>query len=226
MTRLIHDNRSIALANTSMAAADSVGYTVNFVNNSNNAGTAYMFQTDPSATAQNASSLAWFSYPSNVGVVNTFLWSIDYSVFWSSTANLVPGVVVTSSQTLPCGVTSNNQTTLSRNDFGYYLSAPVTGSPSGSIIILQDSKVVSNTASIGIGMSGAGTFAVPAQPNITALFTPNPTYWISFSLAPVKKGTVLITQSTNSQMIQFPPGMTTCTATLSATNSWSVEYSL
>lgn len=228
MSRIIHDNRIIAIESDTMFAAAAPAaqqYTVNFVNNSNNPGTAYMYQTDPGLVIPAPASLAWFAYGSNPGVTNTFMWSIQYSMIWSTTATLVPGVVVIAAQNLPCGLTSSNEATFSKNQFGFLLSGQTTGSPSGSIIIAQDNSIPAGTASIGIGMSGAGTFAIPAQPNITAIFTPNPTYWISFSLAPVQQGTVLITQSTNSAMIQFPPNLFTCTATLNSQNQWILSYS-
>jgi hypothetical protein len=197
------------------------------LNNSSNSGTAYLYQTDPGLTqAGSPSSLAWFAYGSNVGVTNQFQWSVAYSMLWSTTATLVPGVVVVASQVLPCDLQTSNEATFTHNNFGYLLTGQTAGSPAGSIIIAEDGTIPLNAASIGIGMSGAGTFAIPAQPNITAIFTPNPAYWIGFSLSPIKQGSVISTQAANSANIAFPNNMFTCTATLDGNNRWSLKYSI
>lgn len=203
-----------------------VNYTVNFVNNSLNSGTVYLYQTDPTLSTPPASSLAWLAYGTNPGVINTILWSTQYSMFWSSTTTpLNPGTVVTASQNLPCGLSTNNEVTFTKNAFGYRFQNQTTGSPAGSIIIFQDSTIPADSAYIGIGMAGAGSFAIMAQPNITTLFTPDPTYWVAFSLTQVQQGTVLVTQSTNSAKITFPSNTYTCTATLDKNNTWSLRYS-
>lgn len=230
MPRLIHDNRTFkAPVSMEVTASDPPpqNYTVNFVNNSGNSGTAYLFQTDPGLIVPAPASLAWFCYGSNPGVVNTFLWSSQYGMFWSTSATSVtPGLIVIASQNLPCGLTTNNEVTFSKNNFGYLFENQATGSPSGSIIIMQDNTIPFNNAVIGIGMSGAGAFAIPAQPNITAIFTPTPAYWIGFSLQLIQQGTVLDTQATYSAQIIFPFNMYTCTATLNRNNQWSLKYSL
>lgn len=217
-----HDARTTTrlLAN----AAGGQGYTVNFINNSTNPGSVYMFQTNPGANIQNVQSLAWFSYGSNPGTQDSFQWTIDYAMLWASTAQLIPGVIVTASQTLPCTLQANNEVTFTRNSFGFLLADQATSTTPG-ITFNEDGTIPGNTASIGISMSGAGVFAVEAQPNLIANFNPTPTYYISFSLAPVRQGAVLITQGTPAQQITFPSNMFTCTATLNADNSWSVSYS-
>ncbi|MBV5333925.1 protein rhiA, partial [bacterium] len=50
----------------------------------------------------------------------------------------------------------------------------------GSLTVQQLSNVVPNQTSVGVGMSGSGTFAIQAAPNMTAVFTPHPNYWVVF----------------------------------------------
>ncbi|MGZ4976104.1 MAG: hypothetical protein ACXV8O_03030 [Methylobacter sp.] len=224
-SNLMRSNTSLALA---AAETDSSGqtYTVNFINNSNNAGSAYMFQSNPGANLQGVLALAWFSYGTNPGTVASFQWEVDYNMFWSTTGVLAGGVNVVASQSKSCTLQSNNEIGLTYNSFGFTFQNQTTSSTPG-ISFLQDNTIPANTASIGIGMSGAGTFAVQAQPNMTANFNPTPTYWLGFSLAPIQQGSVLINQNpTGVPQITFPPSMYTATVTLSSTNVFSVSYSV
>lgn len=200
------------------------GYTINFINNSANQGSAFVFQTNPGPVITGLVSLAWFSYGTNPGTIATFHWSIDYGMLWSTTANLVPGVVVMASQNLPCTLQTNNEATFTKNEFGYVLNKQVTSTVPG-ITILEDPSIPANSASVGMSMSGAGVFAVPAQPNLTVNFSVTPTYWIAFSLQSVQKGAVLISQAvTMKQQITFPVNKYICTATLNVDNTWNIAY--
>ncbi len=219
-----HDARakSTGRSNT-LDAADAQGYTVNFINNSTNPGWVYMYQTNPGGNVQNPSQLAWFVYGSNAGTQESFNWSIDYSMLWSEVANLNAGVVVTASQVMPCSLTSGNEATFTRNEFGLLLTDQQNSSTVG-ITISEDGTIPANTAAVGIAMSGAGVFAVAAQPNMVANFDPTPTYWISFDLQPVQQGAVLISQGTTGQQITFGDNIFVCNATLNADNSWTITY--
>jgi hypothetical protein len=197
------------------------GYSVDFINNSSNGGFVYMFQTNPGANVSNVQSLAWFSYGTNPATQAQFSWTVDYAMLWSTTAPLVPGVVVTASQNLPCTLQQGNQATFLENDYGFWLTSQTTSSSPG-ITIVEDSSLPLNTASIGISMSGAGVFAVEAQPNLVANFQPTPTYWIAFSLMPIQQGAVLITQGTPAQQITFAPNVFAMSATLNQDNSWTI----
>ncbi len=219
-----HDARAMSSGRTTLDAAGAQGYTVNFMNNSTNAGSVYMFQTNPGANVQNVSSLAWFSYGSNPGTSDTFQWSIDYAMLWSSVADLIPGVVVTTSQTLPCSLSSSNQATFTHNEFGFLLNELTTSTTAG-ITIIEDGTIPASMASIGIAMSGAGVFAVEAQPNLSANFDPTPTYWISFDLQPIQQGAVLISQGTSAQQITFGDNIFNCNVTLNQNNTWTITYS-
>jgi hypothetical protein len=169
-------------------------------------------------------SLAWFTQMCNPGTSCSFYWTIDYSFVWSETGTLVPGVTFDAGQTVPASsLTSGNQITLDYNGAFYFNpSTPSTGTPSGSLYINQTGNIPSNAASVGVGMSGAGTFAVQAQPNIDLTFTPDPEYWMAFGQ--YTQGLVLNTQQmSNIAAVVFPPNVYTMYVTLDAANNWTVS---
>ena len=157
-------------------------YTLTFVNNSSNDWTAAVYQTDPALQqTTNAMSLAWFTKAAAKTTSVDFTWTIDYSFVWSETGTLIPGVLFKASQNWAADLNSSNKVTFTQQPSGAFTFANQTmGQPTGSLLIAQDGTIPSNTASVGIGMSNAGTFAVPAQPNINLTFSPHPQYWITF----------------------------------------------
>ncbi len=200
--------------------ADSVKYSVIFKNESTNSGNICLFQKDPDIGVTDVMSLAWFSkyvYPStNV----TFDWEIDYNFVWSETGELVPGVIFHASQSPDANLTDSNAITLS-HDKAYHFKNQSSKTPQGSLYIQEDSTIPLKMASVGIGMSGCGTFVVQAQPNMNLTFTPHPEYWIAFGN--YNQGQVLdIQEMTNDVQIKFPNGIYTMVATLKADNTWSV----
>lgn len=183
MPHLIHDNRTVFNGTESQGiiAEPNIAtpyYKVHFVNATVSAGIAYMYQTDPAlANLEGSVPLVWFCHDSRPDATVLFAWSAQYCMFWSS-ANLAPDTVVEPAQILPCGLRVNNEAMFT----GKLLTNQATGSPFGSLIISQAGSVPATGALLGIGMSGAGTFAFPACPNITAIIhQPNPRYWIAFS---------------------------------------------
>ncbi|MEO1085625.1 MAG: protein rhiA, partial [Acidobacteriota bacterium] len=153
-----------------------------------------------------------------------FNWTIDYSFVWSEEGVLTPGVVFKASQTWDANLTSLNQISLNKLGAAYTFQDQQQGPRSGTLSILQSNLVTPQQASVGIGMSGFGTFAVPGQPNVTAMFTPHPEYWITFGK--YQQGEVLdITTITESARIQFPANVSSMDVTLNADNTWTVAPS-
>jgi len=206
--------------------ADTTGtqYTLTFANNSTNDWTACVFQTDPGLQATtNAMSLAWFTKPTAKTTGTDFTWTIDYSFVWSETGTLIPGVLFKAAQKWPADLQTSNKVNFTRLDSGAYTFANQTAqAPSGSLIIAEDPKKIPVAgASVGIGMSNAGTFAVPSQPNVTLTFTPTPLYWITFGT--FKQGQVLsISEMTAAAAVQFPAAVYAMTAILDQGNNWTV----
>jgi hypothetical protein len=83
-----------------------------------------------------------------------------------------------------------------------------------------------NKTFVGIGMSGAPTFAAPVNPNQVLTFKPQPAssyLWITFGQYTFQAGHVLDLETLNpSSPVRFPPGFTSMTATVDATNAWTV----
>jgi len=197
-------------------------YQIIFKNNSYLSGNFCCFQQDPTITDPSIMSLAWFTKFANPNTAAAFDWSIDYSFVWGETGPLVPGVTFSASQNVPAGLTSNNRITLDYNG-GYQFMDQTNGTPSGNLYIIEDGTIPSvNEASVGIGMSGTGTFVMQAAPNYNLTFSPHPEYWVAFGT--YTTGEVLNIQSMNNPAeVSFPIGVYTMYATLNSDNSWTIS---
>lgn len=198
-----------------------VQYTLNAVNNSTQTGSICVYQSDPNVNNPQVMSLAWFSKAVAPKTKTKFTWTIDYSFVWSETGQLVPGVVFDASQTFPADLSSTNQVTFMKAGGAFTFANQTAGPGAGSLYIMEDGSIPSNTASVGIGMSGAGTFAVPSQPNMTLIFSPHPKYWVTFGN--YEAGEVLdITSISQKAQIDYPINVYSMTATFGADNKWTI----
>lgn len=198
-----------------------VKYTVRFVNQSTNSGDVCMFQKDPDLGMSNVFSLAWFTKYAHPSTKLDFRWEVDYSFVWSETGVLTPGVVFDATQEWPTDLKTNNQVTLTYDRGAYRFKDQTKGDREGLMYIGQDKSVPLRQASVGIGMSGAGTFVLQAQPNINLTFTPHPTYWIAFG--EFIPGEVLdIQHITGAAQIKFPANVFSMTAILQEDNTWRI----
>ncbi|MNE74108.1 hypothetical protein D3C80_1701610 [compost metagenome] len=124
---------------------------------------------------------------------------------------------------MPTNLETSNQISLTYNS-GYQFADQTSGDQPGSLYVKMDNTIPLKQASVGIGMSGAGTFVVQAQPNMNLVFTPNPEYWVAFGN--FEQGQTLDMQElTNTEKIDFPPGIKEMTVTLNQDNTWKVEVS-
>lgn len=195
-------------------------YSLTFINNSDQEGDACVYQQDPDLGVANVQSLAWFTKAANPTTTVEFDWSIDYSFVWSETGNLVPGVVFIASQAWAADLSTTNQVTFTNNG-AFTFENQTVGAGEGNLYITEDGTIPVDVASVGIGMSGFGTFAVDAEPNYNLVFTPHPEYWITFGT--YTQGEVMnISESTNAAQISFPANVYAMTATLNADNTWTI----
>lgn len=204
-------------------------YKLTFVNQSNLPGVLCVYQKMPNGNMPNIMSLAWLTKAVAKDTELDLYWTVDYSFVWSETGSLKPGVTFKASQVVPADLQYKNQITLNKTatpsdplSAYTFVGQPVQGTPTGSLIINQGNFVEPNKVSVGIGMSGNGVFAVQGEPNINALFTPHPNYYVTFGN--YQQGTVLdITQITNMQEITFPPNVFSRKVTLGTNNLWTVQ---
>ncbi|HEX4954712.1 MAG TPA: protein rhiA [Thermoanaerobaculia bacterium] len=203
--------------------ANGFQYTVIFKNNSQNPGSASLYQQNPSF--DNAGMpLAWmtkYAYPTTSV---SFQWQIEYGFVWSQTGVLTPGIVVAASQYWPADLTTSNQVTLTYDaQHGAFTFANQTkASQPGSLNVVQDRTIPSNVASVGIGMAGSATYVVQAMANVNAVFTPHPEYWIAFGNY-VEGEVIDVTTMNAPAQIQFPPNVYSMTAILNPDLSWTIE---
>jgi hypothetical protein len=199
-----------------------VKYSLTFVNYSSNTWDAAVYQKDPDLGVPNVQSLAWFAKTAAPTTKVVFSWTIDYSFVWSETGELVPGVMFNATQDWPANLDTQNKVTFTK-DPAYTFANQIQGPQPGILYISQDNTLPSKMASVGIGMSGSGVFAVQAQPNIQVSFTPHPQYWITFGQ--FTQGEVLDIGQVVGQaaQIQFPFNVYAITAILGPDNRWTVR---
>jgi hypothetical protein len=196
-------------------------FQINFVNNSTNPGTFMVFQQDPNLGMKDVLSLAWMTQYANPNTNGYFRWSVSFDFVWKQNKAISSEITAGTSQFAPADPMGNNGIVLTY-DGQYSFIDPSASAPPGSLQITQDQTIPLKQASVGIGMSGAGTFLVPTEPNMNLLFTPNPEYWIAFGN--FIQGAVLdIQEITKAALVTFGPGITEVTATLNVDDTWTIN---
>lgn len=198
-------------------------YALKLINQSAQPWTFYVYQKLPGQVAD-VFSLAWFASPYKIRVGDQirFSWEIDYNFVWSDTGMLIPGVTFDASGKKDCDPAGANTTEFSLSP-GPGLSDPTQGPPAGSLVINDAANVPNNRFSVGIGMSGTGTYVVQAGTNLKHTFTPTPSYWIAAG-ADIKIGTVLNIQTvTQTAEAKFPANVFDLDCTLQGDNTWSIK---
>jgi hypothetical protein len=200
-------------------------YALTLVNQSAAPWTFYVYQKLP-ALASDIFSLAWFASPFVITVGNqvSFNWDITYDFVWGATGTIMPGVTFSAGGTMDADPAGANTTDFSAQP-GPNLSPAVQDPPAGSLVINDAFNVPNDTFSVGIGMSGTGTYAVQAGTNLIHTFTPTPSYWVGAGQN-VQVGTVLDIQTvTQSAEVSFPVNKFNATGTLDQSNKWTFVYS-
>jgi hypothetical protein len=206
-------------------------YTLRVINNSSSLWDMCVYQIDPDIGNPNVMSLAWFTKAAQPTTTVAFTWTLDYSFVWDETGQLVPGVYFDATQTWPAdpktvGVSTptvaGNQIGLTNDQGAFtFTSTGTSGARPGSLYISQDGTIPPNKISVGIGMSGAGTFVVQGEPNIHLSLTPHPIYWLAAGT--FTSGEVLdIGEINNPVGITFPVNTYSMTATLGQDDMWTV----
>lgn len=201
----------------------STAYNLTLENNSAMPWTFYVYQQAPNQASSNVFSLAWFASPFTMapGTQITFDWTVDYGFVWGACGSVLPGVTFNASDCVSADLTSNNTIGFSNSNNTPTFSNQVTGNPSGSLVINDASNVPNNVFTVGVSMSGAGTFVTPAGPNLTHTFTPTPTYWIAAGTN-VQVGTILdITTVNQNAQVVFPVNTYSLVYSLGQDNVWS-----
>lgn len=196
-------------------------YKVKITNESKRAWTFFVYQTPPA----NAQSLAWFASPYKIDVGDniSFTWEIDYQFQWDNTGVLQPGVNFTASGGKACDPAGNNMTKFTVAKDSPHLDPSTPGAPKGTLVIDDGPEVPPNTFSVGLAMSGNGIYVVNAGPNLSHVFTPTPTYWVS-AMNNVKVGDVMDMKTiSQTAELRFPPNVYQMSATLTDKNQWEIK---
>lgn len=205
----------------------STQYNLTVINDSTNFVDFCVFQTPPDLGTQDVNALAWLAEPAFPTTTVHFKWTIDYSFVWSNTGDLAVGSVFEASQDWPAdpsGKDAPQQAMLTYGQGAYTFvdgATPVVTPQHGNLYIREDGSLPLRQASVGVGMSGKGTFAVPVQPNQNLVFTPHPKYWVTAGT--FTPGQVIDEeQISDKAAIAFPPGVFSMVATLNQDNTWTV----
>ncbi|MGB5960956.1 MAG: hypothetical protein WBG73_09890 [Coleofasciculaceae cyanobacterium] len=193
-----------------VTAVASQEYNLELINDSGRDWVFYVYQKMENQTATMLS-LAWFTspYPIAKGDSINFQWSIDYSFVWGDTGEIKPGIVYRAKGQKSANLTDLNSTTFGFNQSGSPTLTPPTydSNNKGSLVIKELDNIPDLQFSVGIGMSGQGTFVEQAGPNLTNIFTPTPQYWIA-AATERKIGEVLDIQTlSKTQQVSFAPNV-------------------
>ncbi len=200
-------------------------FTINFANNTNAAGNFCIFQRNPSLQSPNDFTLAWRVEHAGPHTKLPISWNTEFYFFWAKPGTLMPGVIFNAGEAIPTSLTENNAITLTKLDGNYKFIGQKNGNQQGVLSVVCDNTMPLNQASVGIGMSGAGTFAVQAQPNMNFVFSPNTQYWIAFG--DFQQGQVLDTAGIdNPVQIVFPNAIFSMNATLNADRTWTITQGM
>ena len=198
-------------------------YKLTVNNKSRNYGNICVFQTMPDQP-DNLLSLAWFSKAAHPETSIEFEWTTDYNFVWSNQGDLKPGVIFRASQVKyadPSNISQNSIAFVKQYD-AYHFAETDKTTKEGRLGIYTDQSVPHGEASVGIGMSGSGTFAVTATPNFSFIFQPHPRYWIAFG--DYKVGTVMDIESmSNIKEVVFETDIYNKEITLKEDNTWQIE---
>lgn len=200
-------------------------YTINFLNNSSSPGNFCIFQQNPNNPPPGSFPLAWLVQSANPHARVPISWNTDFYFFWAKTGQLMPGVIFNAGEAFLTSLAENNAITLTKQDNNYKFIDQKSGYQQGVLSVSTDTTTAFNQASIGIGMSGSGTLAVQAQPNMTFSFSPIQGYWITFG--EFKQGQVLNqSEIPNAVQIVFPHGIFSMNATMNEDGTWTVTQGL
>ncbi len=182
-------------------------------------GDVCIFQEAPNTNVSRVLTLAWLSKRAHPGTKVEFDWTIDYNFNWGVSGNINNKAHFSASQVVPADLKVNNHINFDYKDGAYdFYGQRQNTSAEDNLSIQQGGSVRSDDAYVGIGMSGAGSFVVPSQPNMKIIFKPKPAYYLVFG--DFTQGQVVdITELTSVYKVVFN-GTTEKSVTLTSSNTW------
>jgi len=198
-------------------------YTLNVRNNSTQSGSFCIFQEQPDVNMPGLITLAWLAKMSHPTTELEFKWIEDYCFVWSKTTKLEPGSIINTGQHWAANLKTKNKITFDYQDGAYTFEDEKQGDYEGNLYIDQTENVQPETASVGIGMSGEGTFLFASEPNMKIIMSPRskPIYWLIFG--DFAEGEVLdITQVSEQALKLQYDGTETMNVEFTGDNTWKI----
>lgn len=208
-------------------------YTVRIANDSGRLLDVCLYQRNP-AIGPDMLPVAWFAKTVADSGKVTVRWSPrDWNFVWAQTGRLAPGTVVDVAQAWPADAAvsrpanpplAGNCVGLTRVQGAYkFFTLPAEPPvPAGNVQVAPDHEVLTNQASIGIGMGTAAVLVTQARLADPVNFPLEPTYYVA--AGKYSPGQVLDSQPIpNSPEIVFPAGVYSMDATFQANGRWLIE---
>jgi hypothetical protein len=200
-------------------------YTIYLTNNSSSQQSFSVFQQKPNSPNHDVFPLAWRTESAAPHAKVPISWNDDLYFFWAKPGELKPGVIFNAGEALKTSMTENNAVTLTKENNNYKFTDQKNWHQQGLLSVTCDATTAIRQASVGVGMSGAGVFAVQAQPNMTFLFSPHPEFWVTFGN--FQQGQVLDpSEMHDAVQVVFPHGIFSMNATLNPDNTWTITQGL
>ncbi len=197
----------------------STQYTLKVHNNSSQTGSFCIFQESPDVNEIEIATLAWLAKEAHPTTKLLFDWTLDYSFIWSRTKSLEPGTKVFASQSWDANLKTQNKVEFDYNSNAYTFDDQAQGEQEGTLYINQSQRIKSGEVSLGIGMSGKGTFVVGSQPNMQVMMRPKPAYWIVFGNYTEGEILDIGTVTPNAYKLEYR-GVTDLEIEFTAKNTW------
>lgn len=196
-------------------------YSLKIINEGDFKGALAVYQRQHDLEAMGAMPLAWFTQKVFPNMHAEFSWDKEYNFILSKEGELIPGVVFKAVESVDTSPEMHNMIEIDKGSDGYVIKKQVTDHRRvGKLVIEGRSGIPEMDASIGIAMSGSGTFAWEAEPNVSMEVEPKPEYWITYG--DFRQGEVLDTRhiTKKSLKIDYPRGKYGAVVVLKKDNTW------
>jgi hypothetical protein len=111
--------------------------------------------------------------------------------------------------------------TVTKKGDSYEFINLTTGPQQGTLTINCDNTIAMYEACVGITMSGGGTFAAPAKPDMTFIFTSQPEFWVAFGNFQLGEALDVRNISVKAQLV-FPDGIYSMSVSFNEDHTWTI----
>jgi hypothetical protein len=204
-------------------------YTLNVINDSELPNPTFaVFATLPAQSDFATLNLAWLTQQVDATNKYTFTWPITWGFSWAAQGT-EPGYQWAGQGKLAADPNSPSECAATFGYNGDFQLLPANGTPDGYTLWITDAPTVptpkQKPSSLGVTLGGSSVCATNAGPNLYQTYTLHPTYYIDAGNY-VQGQMVDGASVTAFQELTYADGNTSLTATLGASNTWTVTPSV